>query len=70
MTETAGTTHEHSPDPAIDPVCGMTVEPDDRPDLHMDYDGRTFWFCGKGCMLEFRDAPAQYTAPGYTPTGM
>ena len=64
------TTHEHSSDPAIDPVCGMEVEPGANPDLHLDYDGRSFWFCGKGCMLEFRDTPEVYTAPGYTPTGM
>jgi Cu+-exporting ATPase len=64
------TTHEHSDDQAIDPVCGMTVDPAARPDLHLDFDGRTYWFCGKGCMLEFRDAPSQYLAPGYEPQGM
>lgn len=64
------TPNETSADPVIDPVCGMSVDPEARPELHVDYDGRRFWFCGKGCMLEFRDAPARYTAPGYQPQAM
>ncbi len=55
---------------AIDPVCGMTVDPEARPDLHVQYEGTSYWFCGKGCMLEFRDSPATYLDPGYTPQGM
>jgi YHS domain-containing protein len=54
----------------IDPVCGMTVDPGARPDLHLELDGRTFWFCGKGCLLEFRDNPATYLNPSYIPGGM
>ena len=66
--------HDHGaaagPGTQIDPVCGMTVDPLDRPDLHLELDGRTFWFCGKGCLLEFRDSPATYLDPNYTPQGM
>ncbi len=54
----------------IDPVCGMSVDPAEKSELHLDYDGRTFWFCGKGCLLEFRDAPGQYLDPNYNPQGM
>jgi YHS domain-containing protein len=64
------TTHEHDAEAQIDPVCGMTVNPADRPDLHLEHEGRTYWFCGKGCLLEFRDAPGTFTAPGYQPQGM
>ena len=43
---------------AIDPVCGMEVETDTT-DLKVEHDGTTYWFCGKGCLLEFRDDPEQ-----------
>jgi Cu+-exporting ATPase len=51
----------------IDPVCGMSVDPEARPELHHVIEGRTYWFCGKGCMLEFREAPERYLDPGYKP---
>ena len=54
----------------IDPVCGMTVDPEDKPDLHLEVDGRTYWFCGRGCFLDFKDDPARYLDKGYTPGGM
>ena len=54
----------------IDPVCGMTVDPSAKPDLHLDHEGTTYWFCGKGCMLEFRDDPKAYLDPEHRPTGM
>jgi YHS domain-containing protein len=56
--------------PEIDPVCGMTVDPDAKPELHLDYEGTTYWFCGKGCMLEFRDDPKSYLDAEHRPTGM
>ena len=41
---------------ATDPVCGMTVERDPAraAGLHLEHDGQDFYFCGKGCLLEFR----------------
>jgi Cu+-exporting ATPase len=53
-----------------DPVCGMDVDPEKNPNLHLEYEGRTYWFCGKGCLLEFRDDPQTYTDPSYQPQGM
>ena len=55
---------------AIDPVCGMTVEierakADGR---STEYDGKTYYFCGKGCLLDFRDDPQKYLEAGYEPT--
>ena len=29
-----------------------------------------FWFCGRGCMLDFGDEPSRYLDPAFTPSGM
>ena len=53
-----------------DPVCGMTVDQDEaRPKgLTLSHEGTEYAFCGKGCLLEFRDDPARYLDPAYTPS--
>ena len=43
----------------IDPVCGMEVDTATS-QLSLAHDGRTYWFCGKGCLLDFRDDPAAF----------
>jgi len=55
---------------ATDPVCGMTVDPDTAraAGLVTEHDGQTYYFCGKGCLLEFRDDPATYLDPSHTPS--
>lgn len=55
--------------PDEDPVCGMHVEPASAREkgLHLDFEGRDYVFCGKGCLLEFRDDPPRYLDPGYVP---
>jgi len=50
-----------------DPVCGMDVDTT-ATDLKIEHDGTTYWFCGKGCLLEFRDDPDRYLDPDYTPS--
>jgi P-type Cu+ transporter len=50
-----------------DPVCGMDVETVTS-ELKIEHDGRTYWFCGKGCLLEFRDDPEQFLDPDYQPS--
>ena len=57
-------------DPTEDPVCGMTVEPEAAraKGLSLTHEGREYLFCGKGCLLEFRDAPDQYLDASYTPS--
>jgi P-type Cu+ transporter len=50
-----------------DPVCGMQVDTQTT-DLKFEHDGTTYWFCGKGCLLEFRDDPEKYLAPDYQPS--
>ncbi|MDA1184930.1 MAG: heavy metal translocating P-type ATPase [Acidobacteria bacterium] len=42
----------------VDPVCGMTVSADST--LRFDHDGRTFLFCGAGCLAKFRQDPDRY----------
>lgn len=49
----------------IDPVCGMEVDTTTS-QLSLEHDGMTYWFCGKGCMLDFEDDPAAYLAPDAT----
>jgi YHS domain-containing protein len=55
---------------AIDPVCGMTVDPTQASaaDLSVEHEGQMYYFCGKGCKLEFSDDPAKYLSPDYTPS--
>jgi YHS domain-containing protein len=57
-------------DPSEDPVCGMTVDPAEAraKGLTLTHEGTEYAFCGKGCLLEFRDDPAQYLDPSYTPS--
>ena len=52
---------------AIDPVCGMEVDTETS-DLSFDHEGTTYWFCGRGCLLEFKDDPSVYLAPEHEPT--
>lgn len=56
-------------EPNEDPVCGMTVDPAAAHakgliDVH---DGREYVFCGRGCMLDFRDDPQPYLDPRHVP---
>ncbi len=52
-----------------DPVCGMDVDTE-KSQLSLEHDGETYWFCGKGCLLEFKDDPDKYLDPNFTPQGM
>lgn len=69
-----GQEHEHDSGHAaalaIDPVCGMSVAPDvaRAKSLHSSFQGRDFFFCGKGCKLEFDEDPDRYLDPGYVPS--
>jgi YHS domain-containing protein len=57
------------PTTATDPVCGMTVDIANAraAGLTSDHEGTTYYFCGKGCKLDFAEDPAKYLDPGYTP---
>ncbi len=49
----------------IDPVCGMTVDPA-RAAAHSDFQGKTYYFCSKGCETKFSARPDLYLAPKIT----
>jgi Cu+-exporting ATPase len=51
---------------AIDPVCGMTVDPHKTPH-HSEHRGETFHFCSAGCRTKFLADPARYLAPKTAP---
>jgi YHS domain-containing protein len=46
---------------AIDPVCGMTVDPRTAAGSYV-HGGRTYWFCATGCLERFRADPERYLA--------
>src|SRR5262245_59340698 len=54
----------------IDPVCGMTVDPQ-RAAGSFDYEGKTCFFCAPGCLEKFKADPEKYLAPQpVTPVGI
>ncbi|HKT33343.1 MAG TPA: heavy metal translocating P-type ATPase [Nitrospira sp.] len=46
----------------IDPVCGMTVQPERAAGSHV-YDGNTYYFCSAGCLSKFRENPNAFPLP-------
>ena len=44
---------------AIDPVCGMTVDPARAAGKH-EHQGKLYYFCGTGCLAKFAANPEQY----------
>ena len=57
-------------EPNEDPVCGMTVDPATARAKGLTYthEGHEYVFCGKGCMLEFRDDPKTFLDEKHLPT--
>ena len=55
---------------AKDPVCGMEVnrEVASAQGLTSEHDGTAYYFCGRGCKLDFDEDPGTYLAPGYVPS--
>jgi len=45
----------------IDPICGMNVEPATAA-ATVEHEGRTYYFCGKGCAKSFSADPGKYTS--------
>jgi Cu+-exporting ATPase len=64
-------THSHSthaavaPTEVLDPVCGMTIAPQDAVG-HIDYKGATYHFCSQSCLDKFRASPETYLGPTAT----
>jgi uncharacterized membrane protein YraQ (UPF0718 family)/YHS domain-containing protein len=47
---------------ARDPVCGMSVDPNQA--LSLDHEGTRYYFCGPGCRARFEADPERYAARG------
>ncbi len=48
-------------DAAVDPVCGMTVDPHTTPH-RAQHHGHSYYFCSAGCRTKFAADPAKYLA--------
>jgi len=51
---------------AIDPVCGMDVEPGEAA-AKSDYDGKDYYFCAETCKKKFDQDPEKYLAKSEPP---
>jgi Cu+-exporting ATPase len=57
--------HQHATpaEGAVDPVCGMTVDPHTAKHRH-PFQGHTYYFCSAGCRAKFAADPAKYLDKG------
>ena len=46
----------------IDPVCGMTVEPE-HARAELTFEQKRYYFCSQGCATKFGANPASYLSP-------
>jgi len=53
--------HGHAPT-AVDPVCGMAVNPDTT-QHHAHYDGQDYHFCSASCLTKFNGDPDRWLDP-------
>ena len=54
--------HSHAavaPAEVLDPVCGMTIPPDDAVG-HVDYKDDTYYFCSQSCLDQFGATPEAF----------
>jgi YHS domain-containing protein len=53
-----------------DPVCGMAVDPDGAraKGLHSRYREADYYFCARGCKLDFDEDPERYLDSSYVPS--
>jgi Cu+-exporting ATPase len=42
----------------------------ERAQFTAEHDGQRFYFCSRGCMLDFQEDPEQYLDPDWKPEGM
>lgn len=55
---------------AKDPACGMEVnlEVASAQGLTSEHEEQTYYFCSKGCKLDFEEDPKKYFDPNYVPS--
>ncbi|WP_341713645.1 heavy metal translocating P-type ATPase [Erythrobacter sp.] len=62
----SGCHHGHAPAQheakAVDPVCGMTVDPDTTPH-HTQHAGQDYHFCSASCLTKFKADPVRWLEP-------
>lgn len=46
----------------VDPVCGMTITPEDAAGTHT-YQGTKYYFCNPSCLAKFQADPERYVQP-------
>ncbi|MCV0387719.1 heavy metal translocating P-type ATPase [Nitrobacter sp.] len=51
--------HDHAVATAVDPVCGMKVDPSTARHK-LEHGGQTYYFCSERCRTKFEDDPAKY----------
>ncbi len=54
---------------AIDPVCGMTVDPQTAAGS-FEYQGKSYYFCSRHCLNKFREHPESFLNKSASPTGV
>jgi P-type Cu+ transporter len=54
------------PTTVVDPVCGMTISPEDAVGTHV-HDGVTYYFCNPSCLARFKAAPDTFLGPKQQP---
>ena len=52
-----------------DPVCGMDVDAS-KAAASVEYEGKLYHFCCRGCAEKFKDYPEKYLSPNYKAGGM
>ncbi|HZO53715.1 MAG TPA: heavy metal translocating P-type ATPase [Bryobacteraceae bacterium] len=50
----------------VDPVCGMTITPEDAADTDT-YQGTKYYFCSPSCLTKFQADPDRYVPPSGAP---
>jgi P-type Cu+ transporter len=59
--------HQQEAQMATDPVCGMDV--DEQNAQHTaEHQGTRYYFCSRGCQLDFEEDPERYLDPAYKPS--
>src|SRR5215216_1986655 len=51
---------------ALDPVCGMTVNPETAAGS-FEYQGKTYYFCSTHCLHRFRENPESFLTKAAAP---
>ncbi|HVG54254.1 MAG TPA: heavy metal translocating P-type ATPase [Vicinamibacterales bacterium] len=55
-----------APTEVVDPVCGMTIAPEDSAG-QIEHQGHTYYFCNESCLEQFRDDPERFLNPDARP---